>query len=169
MRNTELFTIGYGQRSMHEFIQTLHQFSITTLIDVRSKPYSRYRPEFCKAPLSDSIVADKIRYLFMGHQLGGQPDDPLCLTNGKVDYAKCREQPAFLDGIQALKELCKDNERIALMCCESKPETCHRTHLVGEYLHTLKIKLQHIDEHNQLISQQQAVFRVTQGQIDLFG
>ena len=85
-----IYTIGYGSRSIAELIEVLHQHEIAYLIDVRSAPYSRYKPEFSKAPLANELERHGIRYVFMGDTLGGRPDDETCYVNGKVDYEKVK-------------------------------------------------------------------------------
>ncbi|WP_238194056.1 DUF488 domain-containing protein, partial [Methylobacterium frigidaeris] len=56
-----IYTIGYGSRSIEEFIEVLHQHEIAYLIDVRSAPYSRYKPEFSKAALVKELEQHDIR------------------------------------------------------------------------------------------------------------
>lgn len=88
---TPIYTIGYGSRSIEELIEVLHAHQISFLIDVRSAPYSRYKPEFSKAPLANELEQHGVRYVFMGDTLGGRPDDETCYTNGNVD---CQVPPA---------------------------------------------------------------------------
>ncbi len=75
MSETPIYTIGYGARPLPEFIAALQAYHIAYLLDVRSKPYSRYRPEFGKSELESALKEAGIRYVFMGDTLGGQPDD----------------------------------------------------------------------------------------------
>ena len=60
-----IYTIGYGSRSITELIEVLHQHEIAYLIDVRSAPYSRYKPEFSKAQLANQLEQHDIRYVFV--------------------------------------------------------------------------------------------------------
>lgn len=73
-----ILTIGYGKRSLEETIRILHERQVEFLIDVRSVPWSRYRPEFTREALRPVIEAAGIRYVFMGEELGGRPDDDAC-------------------------------------------------------------------------------------------
>ena len=50
-----IYTIGYGSRSIVELIEVLQQHQVAYLIDVRSVPYSRYKPEFSKKPLANEL------------------------------------------------------------------------------------------------------------------
>ena len=51
-----IYTIGYGDRSLEEFIAALHANAIAYLLDVRTAPYSRFKPEFSKEALALSLI-----------------------------------------------------------------------------------------------------------------
>src|SRR5690349_1084972 len=91
----QLYTLGYGSRSLDDFLALLHRFDIGCLVDVRTSPYSRHRPEFSKQPLDASLRDAGIRYVFQGDSLGGRPDDPDCYVDGKVDYDRLAEKEAY--------------------------------------------------------------------------
>ncbi len=167
--NNPIFTIGYGSRDLETFLAVLKENEIKYLIDVRTSPYSSYKPEFTKQALQNSLEAQGIRYLYMGDSLGGQPKDDACYRHGKVDYEKVAEQPFFLEGIKRLCEASHQEQRVALMCSEGKPENCHRSKLIGKTLASMGIEVLHIDENDELINQQQVILRLTSGQLSLFG
>ncbi len=164
-----LFTIGYGARSLDEFIAALKANGIEFLLDVRSSPFSKFKPEFSKEVLQRSLERARIRYLFMGDTLGGQPKDPACHSDGKVDYDKVRAQPFFQEGIATLRKAFEQQRPVALMCSEGRPEQCHRSKLIGEALAAAGIPVCHIDEDGARLSQAQVIDRLTNGQLDLFG
>lgn len=147
---TPIYTIGYGSRSMEAFLQTLKRYGIAFLLDVRSAPYSRYKPAFSKKPLADALKQAGIRYVFMGDSLGGRPTDERCLTNGEVDYVKVREMDFYVAGTGRVQEAFRQQRKVVLMCSEGKPENCHRAHLIGETLVALDIPVMHIDENGEL-------------------
>ena len=72
MSTHPIFTIGYGTRPLPQFIDTLQSHGVAYLIDVRSQPYSRYKPEFSKKALAAALKKAGIQYVFMGHNLGGR-------------------------------------------------------------------------------------------------
>jgi uncharacterized protein (DUF488 family) len=164
-----LYTIGYGARTVDELIALLRARRIEYLVDVRTSPFSKFKPEFNKELLKHFIEQQGLRYLFMGDTLGGQPKDPACHTDGKVDYDKVRVQPFFQAGLERLKKAYSQGRWLALMCSEGRPEQCHRSKLIGEALTTAGIPVCHIDEDGQVLTQQQVIDRLTQGQMDLFG
>ena len=145
-RPDPLFTIGYGARSLEEFIEALKANNIEYVIDVRTAPYSKFKPEFSKELLQHHVERAGIWYLFMGETLGGQPKDPDCHTDGKVDYDKVMAQPFFQTGIERLYKAFEGQHPVALMCSEGRPEQCHRSKLIGEALAAAGIPICHIDE-----------------------
>jgi uncharacterized protein (DUF488 family) len=165
-----IYSIGYGARDISAFIQILKKYSIDYLIDVRSKPYSSFKPEFSKKSLEQKLNENNIRYVFMGDSLGGQPEDPSCYDEaGKVDYGKCRQRPQFQSGIERLRRAQQQQLSVVIMCSEAKPESCHRTKLIGEALVQEGIDIQHIDESDILLTHNQVMLRVIKGQPSLFG
>ncbi len=164
-----IYTIGYGSHAIEDFVAMLQQHGIKFLIDVRSQPYSRFKPEFSKEALDKALRSRGIRYVFMGDALGGRPSDETCYTDGKVDYAKCREKPWFQQGIMRLRNAWDQRKRVALMCSEGKPEECHRSKLIGVSLVDAGIEVLHIDETGQLKNQQDVINLLTGGQLNLFG
>ena len=164
-----IYTIGYGSRSIVELIEVLHQHEIAYLIDVRSAPYSRYKPEFSKAPLANELEQHNIRYVFMGDTLGGRPDDETCYVNGKVDYEKVKATAFYQSGIERLHTAFLQQQSVVLMCSEGKPEECHRCKLIGVTLTTQNIPVIHIDENGEHKTQEKIVDRLTGGQLSMFG
>ena len=164
-----IYTIGYGSRSIEEFVEVLQRFDIAYLVDVRSAPYSRYKPEFSKAELAARLQRLGIRYLFMGDTLGGQPDDENCYMNGVVDYQRVQATQLYADGIRRIRTAFAQQQRVALMCSEEKPEECHRSKLIGVTLQEGEIPVVHIDERGAPRSQVEIIDRLTGGQLPLFG
>ena len=82
----------------------LQHHKIAYLIDVRSTPYSRYKPEFSKEALAAELERHGVRYVFMGDTLGGHPDDEDCYDEqGQVDYEKVKIPKSTRTGLHAFK------------------------------------------------------------------
>jgi len=169
MKATPIYTIGYGARDSEGFLAVLQAHQIQYLIDVRTSPYSSFKPAFSKNALQDFLETHGIKYIFMGGPLGGQPDDPGCYTAGKVDYEKVAQQFFFNEGIQRLHTASQQGQQVAIMCSEGKPENCHRSKLIGQTLTSDGIEVLHIDEKDEIITQKQVLLRITGGQPSLFG
>ena len=168
MTKTPIYTIGYGNRSMNEFIALLKRYDISFLIDIRSRPYSRFNPNFSKEALGKRLKEASIHYVFMGDTLGGRPDDSTCYVDGRVDYAKVREKAFYQHGIARIHTAWEKQLCVALMCSEAKPHECHRSKLVGNTLVEQYIDVGHIDETGQIKTQSQINEIITGGQLSLF-
>jgi uncharacterized protein (DUF488 family) len=165
-----ILTIGYGARSMPEFVDALQAAGVQYLVDVRSAPYSKFKPEFSKRALAAELEAHRIRYLFMGDSLGGMPDDPETRDEaGHVDYGRLRLRTAFHAGLERLEAGWEAGHRIAIMCSEGKPQECHRTKLVAEKLVANGVPVAHIDEEGAIRSHAEIMAMITDGQETLFG
>ena len=164
-----IHTIGYGSRSLDEFVAALQTHGIEYIIDVRSAPYSSFKPEFSKGALEASLRERGIRYLYLGDALGGQPKDRDCYEDDKVVYARVKEKPFYRAGIVRVQAAFRQQRRVALMCSEGKPELCHRSKLIAPSLIELGIPVVHIDEHGSLRSQDEVMAGLTDGQLSLFG
>ena len=66
-----IHTIGYGARTLDELLAALQAQRIEYLLDVRTSPYSKFKPEFGREALEAALKARGIRYVFMGDTLGG--------------------------------------------------------------------------------------------------
>lgn len=153
MEKIPLYTIGHGTRPADEFLDLLKSNAITYLLDVRSRPYSRYNPQYNRERLQEFLQQHGITYIFMGDTLGGKPKDPLCYdNNNRVDYAKVKDMAFFKAGIARLKNAYAKNLKVAIMCSESKPLECHRSHLISKELDKDGLLITHIDEKGRLIS-----------------
>ena len=164
-----IYTIGYGARSVEALLAVLQTWQIAFVIDIRSAPYSRFKPEFSKEPLAREIERRHIRYLYMGDLLGGRPADPACYRDGKVDYDLVKQTAAYQEGIGRLRRAFAQQRRVALLCSEGRPEECHRSKLIGESLTGLDIPVIHLDENDHPLSHAAVIARLTGGQLGLFG
>lgn len=164
-----VLTIGYGTRQLPEFLSLLREHNVSYLIDVRTNPASRVQPEFSGEALASSTRAASVRYVFMGESLGGRPSDLSCYTDGRVDYAKCRKSTVFQHGLDRVVTAWEKKISIAIMCSERRPHECHRSKLIGQALTERGIRVLHIDERDNLVSQEDILARVTGYSDSLFG
>jgi uncharacterized protein (DUF488 family) len=163
-----ILTVGYGARDLESFLDLLDRNGVRYLIDVRSRPFSRYKPDFNRDPLKRSLHRRRIRYVFMGDLLGGLPDDKSCYTEGKVDYEKVRARPFHQRGISRLRSAWQKRVPVAVMCACGNPERCHRSKLIGISLHRAGIPVVHVDDHGNHFDQETILMKLN-GSPDLFG
>jgi len=139
-----IFTVGHSNHSLEVFIGLLKSDNIDVLVDVRSKPFSRFSPQFNKEGLEKAVKASGIKYLFLGKELGGRPRDSEFYNNqGFVLYSRLAESPLFVEGIDRLIKGIK-TYRVAVMCGEENPANCHRRLLVGRVLAKRGVGVRHI-------------------------
>lgn len=153
-----IYTIGYGNRPIGTFLDLLRHYSIGCLVDVRSLPTSRFRPDFRKKALQQHLEAAGMEYWWMGENLGGKRVDPSCIVDGKVDLARLAALPAFRDAMDEVvsKALAaSDGRALALMCSEQKPENCHRAWWLAPEMAARGLEVLHIDENGALKTQQE--------------
>ena len=164
-----VFTIGYGSRTLDDFVRVLQSYHIEFVLDVRSAPYSRFKPEFSKNALETHLREYAIRYIYLGDQLGGLPKDRDCYEDDRVVYAKVKEKAFYRAGLARVQAAFGKQRRVVLMCSEGKPEMCHRSKLIAASLIELGIPVAHIDEHDTLREQDGVIADLTEGQLNLFG
>lgn len=100
-----LYSIGYGNKTIAEFEQELYSFGITYLVDIRTKPYSQWDPDFNQNLLQAFLAQVNIKYVYMGNELGGMLQRPFLLH---IDYAKMSGRRVFYSRAETLN------------CCQSK-------------------------------------------------
>ena len=140
-----IYSIGYGKRTIAEFIDLLQRHRIQYLVDVRTTPYSRFNPDFSREPLKKHLAAHQIHYIYLGDSLGGRPADPTCYTDGQVDFQKLSQKDYFQEGIMRLTEVWAQGFPLAVMCSEAKPQHCHRSVLIAPALTARGIEVVHIE------------------------
>lgn len=160
-----LFTVGHSAADFSAFLNLLCRPGVSLLVDVRSRPQSARFPHFDRIELEQALPAAGIRYLFLGDELGGRPDDPKGYRgDGLVDYRARRKSSGFRTGIERIQiEL--EHNCVALMCAEEDPLTCHRFLMICPELTPLGIEPSHIRKGGIIESQRDAEDRLlnTQG------
>jgi len=172
MNDTTIYSIGHGNKKIETFISELKSFKIQFLLDIRSKPYSKWNPQFNKVALDLELKKNGITYVFVGDTLGGLPVDRSCYDyDGKVVYDLIKEKEFFKSGLKRLTTAHEKRINLAIMCSESKPEECHRSKLIGQELLNKEISLKHIVSDKRVKSQQTVMNELTKGKgtVDLFG
>ena len=121
--------MGHSNKSIEEFIALAKEYGITDIVDVRSRPYSKYNPQYCKDPFSARLGAVGIRYHWRGANLGGLDGN----TNFDGTITKL---------LKAVKE--KPENIYAVVCSEAKPEDCHRMQTIEPEVKKQGGEIEHI-------------------------
>ena len=164
-----VFTIGHSNHPIDHFVGLLRTHGVHLVADVRSMPRSRFAPQFNRAQLDASLRGAGIRYVFLGAELGGRPDDDGFYDDGgRVRYDLLAESDAFT---RAIGQLIAETgpHRVAVMCAEENPESCHRRLLVGRVLLARGHRVTHIRGDARATEDDVSRFLVSGHQHDLFG
>lgn len=145
MIDSKLYTIGYGNRIASEVFALLKKYGIEKLIDVRSVPYSKYRPMFNRNNLAIQAQLEGIVYIFKGQELGAK------LNGSYPSYEVLRNRPEYMEGLKYLIGEIDAGYNIAIMCCELDHLKCHRYSLIGEDMFQLDYDVIHIGRQGELI------------------
>ena len=138
-----LYTIGHSTHPWNEFVSLLKKHSINAIADVRSSPFSKirphfkdhphlYHPEFNREKMEALLKEEDIHYVFLGEELGARRTEVECYRDNQVDFALVAETDSFKKGLKRLRKGA-EKMRVAIMCAEKDPLTCHRTILVARY------------------------------------
>ncbi len=117
----EIWTVGHSRHSIAKFLALLKQHRITMAVDVRSRPFSRWR-HFNRDNLSRSLGEQSIDYRYGGSILGGR------------DEISVHAKP-FVAEMETVVQLIANGNRIALTCSEGKFCECHRAGKLTAWLH----------------------------------
>jgi len=134
-----VYTIGHSTHPAAQFIDLLRLHGVTAVCDVRSRPYSRFNPQFNRETLHASLREAGVAYSFLGRELGVRSDDPACYERDpisgseRVRYERLARTALFRAGLDRLRAGMQ-TYRVALMCAEKEPLECHRTILVVRQL-----------------------------------
>jgi len=155
-----LYTVGHSNLSLPLFVHALQRFEINSVADVRSRPQSGRFPHFSQPDFEVALREAGFRYIFLGEELGGRPDDPRAYReDGLVNYRVRRRARGFQAGIErVIAEL--ESASVALVCAEEDPLQCHRFLMVCPELKLCGVMPLHIRKEEQIETQQQAEERL---------
>lgn len=139
----KILTIGHSTLDVSRFIELLQLNQVTAVADVRSVPMSRHTPQFNRKTLQRDLKSENVSYVFLGAELGARSRDHSCYVGGKVQYGRLAQTDEFARGIDRLLKGAQ-RERIAVMCSEAEPLSCHRTVLVSKVLTERGVHVEHI-------------------------
>lgn len=147
---TTIYTIGHSNHKWETFLPLLQQHGIELLVDVRSRPVSRFAPFANRGRFPALLARENVKYLFMGEALGGRPGDlSLYGEDGKPDYEKMAEDYSVTAGIAELVTVV-ENSKTAIMCSEEDPAGCHRLLLIAPALEALGVEALHIRKNGEI-------------------
>ena len=146
-----VWTVGHSAHEPQAFVDLLRRHDITAVADVRSEPYSRHVPHFCKEAFVDLLQQRKVAYVFLGRELGARSDDDAVFTDERVDFDKLACTELFRQGLERVRAGAA-RHRVALVCAEHDPLHCHRAILVSRHLQGPDTDVVHVHRDGELES-----------------
>ncbi len=131
-----IFSIGYQERSLADFLELLAAHSVHVLVDVRETPWSR-RSEYCKDALTFRLREIGIEYVHAKYA-----GNPRAIRRGAEGHADClhayakylSRNPSIVTELdEALGGRVRSGQNVCLLCYERHPDDCHRTILIGAW------------------------------------
>ena len=139
-------TIGYEGRAQHDVLRLLSEARVELLVDVRIRAQSR-KPGLSKTSLAAGLGEAGIDYLHLRDL--GTPLEIRAEYRAKDPAAKdhycayLREDDAAQVALTELARLVGER-RVAILCFEHDPRTCHRMVIVEELAHLHGIDVEHL-------------------------
>src|SRR5437764_674495 len=108
MTRQRILTTGHGNASTAELITRLTDAGVSLVVDVRSRPFSRWYPHHSRPELEKAVTLEGLSYLWKGANLGG--------LGVNQDFAGT---------VREVSELAR-TRTTALLCSETDWHRCHR-------------------------------------------
>ncbi len=153
-----VFTVGHSNLELPAFLELLAKHQIEAVADVRSSPFSKYVPQFNRDVLEIALCKANVRYVSMGKELGARRAERECYIDSKARYDLIAKAPLFQEGLERVRKGA-EKYRLAMMCAEKDPLTCHRTILVCRHLKSA-LNVRHILEDGSVESAEHAEDRL---------
>ena len=128
-----IWTIGHSTHSYDAFLELLRRHRIQAVADVRSRPYSGYNPHFNQERIRAELEVNGMTYVHLGRELGAHREEEAFGIEEKDAFSAIARSALFKDGLNRLVDGAR-KYRLAMMCGEKDPLTCHRTHLIERAL-----------------------------------
>ncbi len=139
-----VYTIGYAGITLDKFLEVMRELNVSTLIDVRSLPKSKYFYKFNDNNLKEMLAKINVDYENWKNEFGARQENLDFYQNDVLDYEIFAQSKQFENGIEKIKKIVKENKTICLMCSEIDPINCHRAVLCGRNIARQSIEVKHI-------------------------
>ncbi|MCM1131579.1 MAG: DUF488 domain-containing protein [Anaeroplasma bactoclasticum] len=158
----DLYTIGYANKKIDDFLSILKFNQINCLIDVRTMPLSSQFPEYDEKTLKKILNSNGIIYMSFKREFGARRFENEVYEKIKmfddsfvevVIFKKVYELDIFKQGVRRVERGIEQGYKICFLCSEKYAYDCHRCIMVGEYFNQLGYKLNHIIDSSNYLNQ----------------
>jgi len=137
----QLQSLGTSNNTLPVFLNILRRAKTKLVIDIRSRPRSRWFPHFNQNRLRTALESRNIGYLWMGDVLGGFQQGFRTFE----EYVEINPGNRFADGIARLLKVIEEaGGSVAIMCSEKDVKKCHRKTII-EYIQENLPKLKNLE------------------------
>lgn len=138
-----LYTIGYEKADRFDFLQTLVDVRVDSLVDVRERAMSRRRG-FAKTALREGLESVGIEYRHEP-QLGS-PSQVRNELKRSGDFARFfhKYDEHLFNQTAILDDLADMRGNVVLLCYERAPCECHRSSVARELSNRTGLSVQHL-------------------------
>ena len=170
-----IYTIGYPEFPINEFLDVIKHYGIDCVIDVRSSPFSNYYSDYNKDALENALKQHNILYRNYANEFGARQTNPAFYSGDIVDFDKFINSAQFLEGVSKVKKGIERGYTFVLMCAEKDPIKCHRSIMLGKGFSNNGFDVRHIISRTELESQKELEERLLEMhhqdrfQLTLFG
>lgn len=126
-----IYTIGYAGYEIEAFMEELHRYHVSVLLDVRSSPYSSFYQDYNRETLEHTLRSQHIYYRNYAREFGARQPEHSYYPKGYLDFQLYTASPPFQDGVRKVEDSMEKGYCFALMCAEIDPIECHRAILVA--------------------------------------
>ena len=155
-----LYSIGYSNKQIDEFINLLKKHNIHCIIDVRSTPFSSQFPDYNQNNLEKALNNNGIYYRSYKDEFGARRIEKEAYGEKKlyddrdidvVIFKNVYELDIFKKGYRKIVDSLKQNFNMCFLCSEKYPYDCHRAIMVSEYFYSNGYMIAHIVDSNTII------------------
>ncbi len=140
----DIYTIGYSCFKIDDFVSVLKSYKISTLIDVRSNPNSKFYEDYNQKNLEKILAENGFIYRNYNKEFGARQENRKYYKKGYLDFSEYAKSDAFLDGISKIEAGIHSDFTFVFMCAEKDPSTCHRSIMVAREFFKLGYNIKNI-------------------------
>lgn len=142
-----IFTIGYATKTIDSFVAALKKHGVTSVVDVRTSPFSAAFPMFNRDSLKSSLREHGIVYLSFSDEFGARRSEKNVYVDSydmkteslvkRVSFEKVYQLDIFKQGVKRIQNAYLKGHKVCFLCSEKRPSDCHRFIMVASYFKTL--------------------------------
>ena len=148
-----VYSIGYSGFKNNEFVETLHMYNVNLVVDVRSKPYSQYFPDYNKEIFEKFLKDEHVFYRNYAVEFGARQTNNSYYVQGYMDFELFSQSDSFLNGFDKIEKTLAKGYTPVLMCAEKDPFNCHRAILVSRAFSLAGYHIEHLLPNNETVTQ----------------